>query len=317
MKRMALVSLVFGLLLTAAACAGNASSITTATTIAAVTTIASSTTSSTTTTTTLAPTTTTSTEPTTTTTTSDLAPALEARAEDWFTLVGAVRNAKTATVKKIQAFMEPGPDAHQQAVDFAKAWASANNAGFKNTNIEVVQTTITDDGSAGAVLMTLKSDFFGQKVPMAEVTHWIRANDEWFRANNTPRSEISQGSVSSELMVPLRVEDVLWTFYWVSAVKTLKSNVLADKTSRGVFLIVQFTVENLGNVPISPDKYSVSVVDVAGNAYAPSPAVAGYFDQEDVDVTSPINPGLSRNIIYVFEAPANLDLSKLLFSVEP
>ena len=247
MKRVLVLLVVVGVL-GLAGCANGGQGGTTLTSASAATTAsiaAADTTVLPTTTTTEAPTTTTA-APTTTTTLPDFTPALKVRADAWFTFLDSIKDSKNSTVKKAEAFLEPGSNAHERAVTYVKGRLSDNRTNPESGR-KIIMATTTDDGTAGSILISYNTKYWSQSASAVVATHWRSIEDEWYRANGFPDAEIVRASGPVSLATPVQIGDALWAFNFGASIKILKGgSYLPNRTTKGQFVCAVFTVKNLG-----------------------------------------------------------------------
>ena len=86
-------------------------------------------------------------------------------------------------------------------------------------------------------------------------------------------------------------------------------------TASGMFMTVEFYIENGGTTAIAPKSWQVSVVDGAGKHYDLSNTADKWWDGDVADRKTKIAPGDYTYLWYTFEVPEGADLQSFKYQV--
>lgn len=87
-------------------------------------------------------------------------------------------------------------------------------------------------------------------------------------------------------------------------------NELIGKTAQGQFILVHVTVKNIGDVAQHFDGSNQKLIDAQGRQFSADGAAAFYLDESD-SFLNQVNPGNSVNGIVVFDAPKDVQPTKI------
>ena len=295
MKRMVSTLLLMMGILALAGCAGTTSAPTMSTTL---------------------PTTSFTTTTISTATTVDLAVSLKARGQAWFDFLPTIKDSEDATLKQIEAFLEPATGMQARVVGYAKYWSSLVAKANPPVERKTLGVVVSADGTAGAVLDGYVGNISsGVLAHFVDVSWWKLIDGQWFRAVNVQESLAVAGAGPAPMTSPIRLGDSVWALGWAITVDTLKASSKPDMTAQGLFLVAQMDIINHGTGPLDPSKYSIGLVDSAGRTFAETSSLGAYLDQTEERDFSPMDAGSERWISYIFAVPTDVDLTTLKFTV--
>jgi hypothetical protein len=284
-----------------------------------VTNIAMTTTTAPPTTTTAEPATTTTEQPTSTTgqattTTEDPAAALTARVNEWMALLQSIPTSTEDLTAKIASYLAPKEDAQARAEELVRIWKEPGDpqAVIANDPFDKVESITFDDYGA-TVLCSFKLECRdGLTTRGYETLYWAREGDQWMRPVSYDPPIAVEGSVTP-LGGAVFAGSLLWAPETLHELKHLAAE--GGPTAPGMFITVEFYIENGATAPLAPASYQVFAVDATGTRYSLSKTADKWWDVDAADRKTKIAAGDHTYLWYTFEVPEGSDLQSFKFEV--
>ena len=242
--------------------------------------------------------------------------ALAARAAAWMDLLESIRVSGQDRTAEIAAFLTPKDQAGARAALYQTDWSTPPgplDIIETNTWGEIASVLLDPDGSRAVTIGTLKLVCRDRLTTRGlEALSWKLDGGEWLRTvEHAPLTPVAGPLVPFGSAI--RVGTILWSPETIHELKHLGEG--EGPTAAGMFMTVEFFVENEGRQLAVPSDYQVTAVDKTGTEYTLSPKGEAWWSGDVEDRSAEVDAGDSSYLWYTFDIPTGLDLQSVQFRI--
>ncbi len=264
------------------------------------------------TTTTSQPVTTTTQAPTTTT--EDPAAVLTARVGEWMRLLESIPNSGDDLTPQIAAFLTPQDVAQARAQDLVEWWSDPGDetAVIAADPFEKVESIVFEGSDATVVCSLALQCRDGYNTRGLVSLGWALEGGQWLRKAWFDPPAPGNGA-TAPFAGSVLAGDLLWCPEVLHELKHLALD--EGPTTPGMFMTIEFYVENRADTAVAPGGCEVIAEDSSGTLYSPSEAADKWWTGDVEARNTEIAPGEYTYVWYTFEVPEGADLRSFRYWV--